>query len=357
MTSPSKTAVTNAQDPFSGDPGTDFIALPPDFILRTSDVVDFHVHRDILKLVSHFFHGMFSFPGGDSAPDQLIRDGKPVLVLPESSEVLYRVLSLAYPPQSIAQYLVTCDYFDGLVAAHSAAHKYQFVGVQKIMEEMLDDPILLDAHPYRVFAIARLWGLPYVARKAALATLKYPLSPTMPEFPEMELLPWADANKLQRFHQSCGVAAREIVHGNCNSPGATFMVPGCPKTFIVSVTDDTALDASKVWAWWLPMHGTNCQVGIPQLVHVNLFTYSQTLLQSAVPWFRKHMTELGFRLSLSPSPDVVADGRDIAAPERAVINSCHTCACTAYTDLAVFLQKLKRDMEDCNDSIVRKYFE
>ncbi|KAJ7612948.1 hypothetical protein DFH06DRAFT_1015060, partial [Mycena polygramma] len=86
--------------PFSGnhDPGND--SHPPDFILRSSDGYDFHVHRDILKFASDCFDGMFSIPGGGNDPSAPFRDGKPVLILLQPKWVLYRLFSLAYPAQS-----------------------------------------------------------------------------------------------------------------------------------------------------------------------------------------------------------------------------------------------------------------
>ncbi|KAJ7120084.1 hypothetical protein C8R44DRAFT_787594 [Mycena epipterygia] len=48
--------------------------FPSDFILRSSDGVDFHVHREA---------------SGD--PNQLERDGKSILVLPEYNTVLHKL--------------------------------------------------------------------------------------------------------------------------------------------------------------------------------------------------------------------------------------------------------------------------
>ncbi|KAJ7177216.1 hypothetical protein C8R43DRAFT_827497, partial [Mycena crocata] len=139
-----------------------------DFILRSSDSVDFHVHRDMLRLLSDVFDGMFSLPATDQEPQ---RDGKIVLVVPEPANVLYRLLSFAHPAPSVRQYTLTLADLDEIVAVHNAARKYQFLRGQKLLEEVLDDRALLDAQPYRLYAIAQVCGLPALARKAALFTL------------------------------------------------------------------------------------------------------------------------------------------------------------------------------------------
>ncbi|KAJ7277258.1 hypothetical protein C8J57DRAFT_1176729 [Mycena rebaudengoi] len=100
------------------------VDFPLDFILRSCNGVDFHVHKDMLKLVSGCFEGMFSLPGGDGNPCPLARDGKPVVAFPEPDSLLYRLLSFAYPAQSPEPYTLGESDLDGVVALHKAADKY-----------------------------------------------------------------------------------------------------------------------------------------------------------------------------------------------------------------------------------------
>jgi BTB/POZ domain len=63
-------------------------------ILRSSDLVDFRVHKSVLSMVSPLFQELLSLPqsfGSESA------DGLPVVQLPESSELLNSLISLLYP--------------------------------------------------------------------------------------------------------------------------------------------------------------------------------------------------------------------------------------------------------------------
>ncbi|KAJ7016603.1 hypothetical protein C8F04DRAFT_981170 [Mycena alexandri] len=87
----------DAAVPFPGAINDD--AHPPNFIIRSSDGVDFHLHKEILKFGSACFDGMFSVAGDQDTQSNTKHDGKPVLVLPEPEAVLYRLFSLAYPPQ------------------------------------------------------------------------------------------------------------------------------------------------------------------------------------------------------------------------------------------------------------------
>ncbi|KAF8154370.1 hypothetical protein K438DRAFT_1622334, partial [Mycena galopus ATCC 62051] len=181
-TEPSSDTSTPAKDapaPFSGVVDSDSDTRPADFILRSGDGVDFHVRKAILTAVSDFFDGLFTLPTGSNHndPGDLSRDGKAVLALPESAKVLYALLWMAYPRQSWAKNPLEETDMDGIAGVLAAANKYQFLVVERLVIKMLDAPALLDAHPYRVFAIAELRALPALARMAVFRTLGSPASP------------------------------------------------------------------------------------------------------------------------------------------------------------------------------------
>ncbi|KAJ7910975.1 hypothetical protein B0H13DRAFT_1615070 [Mycena leptocephala] len=204
------TPVKDAPAPFSGVVDSDNDTRPADFILRSGDGVDFHVRKDMLQVLSDFFQGMFSMPKG-SDHDDICRDGKVVLLLPESANVVYALLWIAYPRQAWSRNPLAESDIDSIADVHAAANKYQFLIVERLVKEMLEGPVLLDAHPHRLFAIARLRGLPVLAQKAALHTLRSPVSVYPLAFPEMDLLPWSTGQKLHDFHRQCGVAASKQV--------------------------------------------------------------------------------------------------------------------------------------------------
>ena len=64
------------------------------FVIRSSDLVDFHVHKIVLAVASPFFKDLLSLPQpshGESV------GGLPVALLPEDSELLSTLVSMLYP--------------------------------------------------------------------------------------------------------------------------------------------------------------------------------------------------------------------------------------------------------------------
>jgi hypothetical protein len=67
-------------------------------IIRSSDLVDFRVHKSIMALVSPFFKDLLSLPqpsDGESV------DGLPVVQLSEGSELLSSLVSMLYPVRAV----------------------------------------------------------------------------------------------------------------------------------------------------------------------------------------------------------------------------------------------------------------
>ena len=63
-------------------------------IIRSSDLVDFRVHKSVLAMASPFFEDLLSLP---QPSDSEIVDGLPVVQFSESSELLNSLLSTLYP--------------------------------------------------------------------------------------------------------------------------------------------------------------------------------------------------------------------------------------------------------------------
>jgi hypothetical protein len=63
-------------------------------IIRSSDLVDFRVHKSVLAMVSPRFQRLLSLP---QPVDSESIDGLPVVKLSESSELLNGLFSLLYP--------------------------------------------------------------------------------------------------------------------------------------------------------------------------------------------------------------------------------------------------------------------
>jgi BTB/POZ domain len=67
-------------------------------IIRSSDHVDFRVHKSVLALVSPFFRDLLSLP---QPSDSDSVDGLPVVELSEDSELLNSLVSFLYPVRKL----------------------------------------------------------------------------------------------------------------------------------------------------------------------------------------------------------------------------------------------------------------
>lgn len=159
-----------------------------DVILRSSNGVEFRVHRAILSKASPVFESMFTLPQPSVAssnpstyraqpttPVEL-----PVVDMSDSSEVLERLLRLCYPPtpddpdpappslREIARLIQTARKYDMQQVLERAAAMLTSGGA-------LDDPF----NALRVFVVASDVDVPQ-AEEAARATLRAPLGNTLP---------------------------------------------------------------------------------------------------------------------------------------------------------------------------------
>ncbi|KAJ7245602.1 hypothetical protein C8J57DRAFT_1524318 [Mycena rebaudengoi] len=300
--------IQDAPAPFSGAADPQRGSHLSDFILRSSDGVDFHVHREILKFESDCFDGMFAMPGGNADPDDLRRDGKPVLVLPESETVLFRLLRLAYP-------------------AYTAAGKYQFLRVQYILEEMLDNSALMDIHSHRLFAITRLCNFLEPSRKAALATLKSPRSLEAPCFPEMKLLSWEDGHTCTGF-TNCVAKRREKLWRSVWRTAQILRHLGSSVMTLIK----------EYYPSSLPRRGT-----------------VRRGEKAPVQWFKDHVARLAVQLRLCPS-GAIAEREARSVASRLILDACSGCSLAAEVDLICFARQLAKEIDDSNNRLAEETF-
>src|SRR5579863_6283384 len=95
--------VQDLEDPRSHMKST--VSLPksldlPDanVIVRSSDLVNFQVHKSILAMVSPFFRDLFSLP---QPSDSEVIEGLPVVQLSEDAELLNSLVSMLYPVRPV----------------------------------------------------------------------------------------------------------------------------------------------------------------------------------------------------------------------------------------------------------------
>ena len=140
-------------------------------IIRSSDLVDFRVHKPIFAMVSPFFTDLLSLP---QPSDSESVDGLPVVHLPENAELLYSLVSMLYPVPPVLP-----DSYDKLLHLLAACQKYDMVHIQSsIRAEVSREgfPAPVGTEVFRAYAIASSKGLIPEMEKAARLTLDYPMT-------------------------------------------------------------------------------------------------------------------------------------------------------------------------------------
>jgi len=270
---------------------------------------------------------MFAVPADTSGSDER-RDGKPVLVVQESQSALHKLLCLAHPPDLhlLDSYTLREADLDSIVAVYQAADKYQFHKVLRLLNNMLDQPALIDAHPYRLFAIAKICGLGEVARKAVFSTLKSPIDP-MAAFPEMRCLSWEEGHKLHRFHRMCGQRAANFVKDTRMWFRLAPIVVG---------------QAQSYYVWAIRAGNPHCAVSEPR--------WSQ--------WFLNYTAQLASRLQMAPSHYTV-ESLELAPADRELVERCFTCSAdpNRERDFENFRAYLAGKIKASHEDLVETYFE
>jgi hypothetical protein len=143
-----------------------------DFILRSSDQVNFRVHKGVLAMSSPFFKDLLSLP---QPPDDELVDGLPVVQVPENAELLNSLVSLLYPIPPIIP-----RSYKKVYALLAACQKYDMASTQSYIR----GEISLGSFPkpdnrgeaFGAYAIASSMGLDPEMEYAARRTLDLPMA-------------------------------------------------------------------------------------------------------------------------------------------------------------------------------------
>ncbi|KZS91909.1 hypothetical protein SISNIDRAFT_384831, partial [Sistotremastrum niveocremeum HHB9708] len=133
-----------------------------DLIIRTSDKVEFKVHKNIMAMISEVFKDMMSFDAVNlplarttSGSGDLKSSLEPQLVnITESSRVISNLLKLIYhapPPNSIS--------LDDMIDLFQTMHKYQVTGLDETVQDLFLANIDAKKNPLRLYAIAKKYSL------------------------------------------------------------------------------------------------------------------------------------------------------------------------------------------------------
>jgi hypothetical protein len=143
-----------------------------DIVLRSSDLVDFHVHRSALVTSSPFFRDMFSLP---QPPSDAVPEALPMVHLSEDAETLNSLISMLYP---VPPEIPFRD--DDILTLLAAATKYDMDAVQSLIRAEVDRKKLLSScftyGAFGVYAVAYSKRLVPEMATAARDTLRLPLT-------------------------------------------------------------------------------------------------------------------------------------------------------------------------------------
>ncbi|THG92564.1 hypothetical protein EW026_g8376 [Hermanssonia centrifuga] len=118
--------------------------LSSDIVIRTSDNVDFHLHKAILSIASPFFNDMFTLPQPFPKSEDLTADP---IVVSEDSQTMDGLLRLCYP---VDDPIMTDLHIVGNIL--EAATKY-LMGQPIKLATIAMQPFV-ETHPLQVYAIA-----------------------------------------------------------------------------------------------------------------------------------------------------------------------------------------------------------
>ncbi|KAK0466953.1 uncharacterized protein EV420DRAFT_1260509 [Desarmillaria tabescens] len=157
-TNPTDSTTTIASFPFND--------TNADLILRSSERVDFYVHKSLLSLASPVFRDMFDI--GQAA--QTLQGGIPVVQMSEDSDVLHKLLIWCDPRSILLPKQFTIDDISRVL---SLTDKFMMEGIAGRVSMLLSEYV--KEQPARVYALAYRgcgsWGAELM-RAAAWQTLK-----------------------------------------------------------------------------------------------------------------------------------------------------------------------------------------
>jgi hypothetical protein len=140
-------------------------------VVRSSDQVNFHVHKPVLAMSSPFFKDLLSLP---QPSDGELVNGLPVIALPEDAGLLNSLISLLYPITPVIP-----DSYQKVFALLAVCQKYEMEEVQfniRLAVKHGRFPAPVTAEGFRAYAIASDLGLVPEAEDAARLTLGQPMT-------------------------------------------------------------------------------------------------------------------------------------------------------------------------------------
>src|SRR6266850_3465091 len=196
-------------------------------IIRSSDLVNFRVHKAVLAMASPFFKDLLSLP---QPSDSESVDGLPVVQLTEDAELLHSLVSILYPVPSVIP-----DSCEKVLYLLAACQKYDMLKAQSHIRAEVDRSTPWGFLPpfgstaFRAYAIASEKGLIPEMERAARRTLDQPMTfETLGE--GLRLFQGSALRDLARFRKRCRDNLITCLKSflQVDAPGPSSIWVGCP---------------------------------------------------------------------------------------------------------------------------------
>jgi hypothetical protein len=194
------------------------------FIIRSSDLVNFRVHKSLLAMISPIFQDLLSLPQPSNSESV---EGLPMVQLSEDAELLNSLISMIYPVRTVAP-----TSYEKVLDLLSACQKYEMVSVQSSIRAEVDRgsfPAPVGMEVFRAYAIASRKRLIPEMERAARLTLDYPMTfETLGEglqFFEGSVL-WALVNFRKRCRENFVTCLNSFLEAKGSGPSRIWI--NCP---------------------------------------------------------------------------------------------------------------------------------
>ncbi|EIM88788.1 uncharacterized protein STEHIDRAFT_154509 [Stereum hirsutum FP-91666 SS1] len=241
--SPTHGAPVRADAPFNADTA--------DFILRSADNVDFHLHTLILSMTSSVFESMFTLPTPPSkSPDfQDQEDQLPIIPVSEESSLLDLLLRLIYPTSALSTgETIASKPLPTIISLYDTTDKYAMISLIAFLREHLIKHASED--PFATYAFGCRRQLSWLVDAAATASLDTDLD-ELAYSPQLELITAGDLLRLQRYHRQCQKAVEPPVMSDWRSsevPVTNPLIPPSSPNPAAAIPNDTTTIMPKTWA-------------------------------------------------------------------------------------------------------------
>jgi hypothetical protein len=196
------------------------------FIIRSSDNVNFRAHKSVLAMVSPFFSDLLSLP---QPPDSDSESGDlPMVQVFEDSELLNCLLSMLYPVRPVIP-----NSYDKVYHLLAACQKYDMTSVQSFIRAEVNRgefPAPKGTEAFSAYAIASGRGLIPEMENAAHLTLDNPM--TLETLAEgLRLFEGWALRDLIEFRRRCIDNLDKCLHSflEVQPPGPSIIWVGCPE--------------------------------------------------------------------------------------------------------------------------------